>query len=300
MTALRIGTRRSTLAVAQAELVRELLAGVGADAEIVPMSTRGDESPPPTDAPHGMKGLWTDAITEALLAGEIDIAVHSAKDLPAGETEGVVVAGVPVRGDPRDVLVLRETGSLTPGSVVGTSSVRRRAQLLAAFPGIAFVDLHGNVDTRLHRLAQREADAVVLAAAGLHRLGIRPAEARPLELDVMVPAPGQGSLALQCRIDDSVASLAIGSVDDPHSHRAFDAERAVVARLGGGCALPLGAFATALHGRVHLTALVATADGETILRSSAEARFPEDAAEQVTDGLLAQGAALILAAIEDA
>jgi hydroxymethylbilane synthase len=298
---LRIGTRRSALAVAQSEQVRELLAGVGTEAELVPMSTRGDEGVVAAGTPRGMKGLWTDAITDALLAGDIDVAVHSAKDLPAEDPDGLLLAGIPPRADPYDVLIVRDGGRLAPGSVVGTSSVRRRAQLLAAFPpGIVFIDLRGNVDTRLRRLANGDADAAVLAAAGLDRLGLRPPDARTLDLDVMVPAPGQGSLALQCRTDDPAATLALGSIDDPRSHRAFDAERSVVRRLGGGCALPLGAFAISEHARVHLTAVVATLDGETIVRSSAEGRFPDEVAEQVTDGLLSQGAGLILAEIEDA
>jgi hydroxymethylbilane synthase len=297
---LRIGTRRSALAVAQSELVRELLGGVGSEAELVPMSTRGDEGPPPAETPRGMKGLWTDAITDALLAGDIDVAVHSAKDLPADDPEGVLLAAIPPRADPFDVLILREPGKLVPGSVVGTASVRRRAQLFAAYPGIRFVELRGNIDTRLRRLADGDADAAVLAAAGLDRLGLMPLNAQALELDVMVPAPGQGSLALQCRDGDPAASLALGSIDDVRSHRAFDAERSVVKLLGGGCDLPLGAFAISEHARMHLTAIVATIDGETILRSSAEGRFPGEVAELVTEALLAQGAGLILAEIEDA
>jgi hydroxymethylbilane synthase len=159
------------------------------------------------------------------------------------------------------------------------------------------VDLRGNVDTRLRKLEAGEADAAVLAAAGLARLGLSPANAHPLELDVMVPAPGQGSLAVQCRDDDAIALDVLAAIDDPHSHQALDAERSVMWRLGGGCALPLGAFAVAEHGRVHLTAVVATADGATILRASAEARFAEEAAEQVTKGLIAQGAEAILAEV---
>lgn len=298
MTGLRIGTRRSPLALAQAEEVRARLVERGVDAEIVPMATAGDEDVARiAELPAGLKGLWTDAIVEGLIEERIDLAVHSAKDLPAEDEDGLTLGAVPERADPTDVLVLREEGVLPAGAAVGTTSVRRRAQLLAAFPGIAFVDLRGNVDTRLRKLEAGEADAAVLAAAGLARLGLRPANAHPLELDVMVPAPGQGALAVQCRDDDAVALEALAAIDDPHSHQALDAERSVMWRLGGGCALPLGAFAVAEHGRVHLTAVVATADGATILRASAEARFAEEAAEQVTKGLIAQGAEAILAEV---
>lgn len=298
MTGLRIGTRRSPLALAQADEVRTRLADHGVEGELVPLATAGDEDVARiAELPAGLKGLWTDAIVEALIEERIDLAVHSAKDLPAEDEDGLALGAVPERADPSDVLVLREEGVLPDGAAVGTTSVRRRAQLLAAFPGIAFVDLRGNVDTRLRKLEAGEADAAVLAAAGLARLGLRPANAHPLELDVMVPAPGQGALAVQCRDDDAVALEALASIDDPHSHQALDAERSVMWRLGGGCALPLGAFAIAEHGRVHLTAVVATVDGATILRASAEARFAEEAAEQVTKGLIAQGAEAILAEV---
>jgi hydroxymethylbilane synthase len=296
VTGLRIGTRRSALALAQAEEIRARLADRGIDGEIVPMATAGDEDLPRiAEAPGGLKGLWTDAIVEALVEDEIDLAVHSAKDLPAEDEDGLTIGAVPERADPTDVLILREEGVLPAGAAVGTSSVRRRAQLLAASPGIGFVELRGNVDTRLRKLEAGEADAAVLAAAGLARLGLHPPNAHPLDLDVMVPAPGQGALAVQCRDDDATALDAIAGIDDPHSHHALDAERSVMWRLGGGCALPLGAFALAEHGRLHLTAVVATVDGTTILRSSAEARFAEDAAEQVAKALIAQGAEAILA-----
>ncbi|HEY7668549.1 MAG TPA: hydroxymethylbilane synthase [Actinomycetota bacterium] len=298
MTGLRIGTRRSALALAQAEEVRIRLAEHGVDGELVPLATAGDEDLPRiAGTSAGLKGLWTDAIVDALIDERIDLAVHSAKDLPAEDEDALTIGAVPPRADPSDVLVLREEGVLPAGASVGTDSVRRRAQLLAAFPGIAFVGLRGNVDTRLRKLEAGEADAAVLAAAGLARLGLRPPNAHALELDVMVPAPGQGALAVQCRQDDAAALEALARIDDPHSHHALDAERSVMWRLGGGCALPLGAFAVADHGRVHLTAVVATPDGATILRSSAEARFAEEAAEQVTKGLIAQGAEAILAEV---
>ena len=167
MTALRIGTRRSKLALAQAEVVRRSLAVHDVRVEIVPMTTSGDEGATAAAGPQGLKGLWIDTILEALDNGAIDLAVHSAKDLPAEEDDGFVIAAVPLRAEPWDVLITREPGALPPGAAIGTSALRRQAQLLAGFPGVIVRDLRGNVDTRLRKLAEGEVDAAVLAAAGL-------------------------------------------------------------------------------------------------------------------------------------
>src|SRR5207344_2845787 len=175
---LRIGTRRSPLALAQAEEVRVRLAEHGVDSEIVPMSTSGDEGAPSGDAPAGLKGLFVDTILDALERDEIDVAVHSAKDLPAESDDGLVIAAVPLRVDPADVLVLRDA-TLRSGAEIGTSSIRRRAQLLRAFPGVTVSDLRGNVDTRLRKVAEGVVDAAVLALAGLTRLGITPNHSAP-------------------------------------------------------------------------------------------------------------------------
>ncbi|HEX6844470.1 MAG TPA: hydroxymethylbilane synthase, partial [Actinomycetota bacterium] len=201
MRTLRIGTRRSTLAVAQAEQVAALLAASGVEAELAPMSTAGDDGAAAAGSPAGRKGLWTDAIADALRAGEIDLAVHSAKDLPAEDDEDLVIGAVPERADPRDVLLWRDggDGALAPGVVAGTASLRRAAQLRAAEPALEVRDLRGNVETRLRKLADGEVDVAVLAAAGLARLGLTPAHARTLGIDEMLPAPGQGALAVQCR-----------------------------------------------------------------------------------------------------
>jgi len=179
---LRIGTRRSRLALAQAALVRDLLAAIGAEVEIVPMATSGDEGASVDTAPQGLKGLWTDTILDALEAGRLDLAVHSAKDLPAEDDEGFLIGAVPERADPFDVLVMREA-QLPAGAQIGTSSVRRRAQLLAAFPGHTVTDLRGNVDTRLRKLADGDVDGVVLAARLEELL---PVLERPLE-EVLSP-----------------------------------------------------------------------------------------------------------------
>jgi hydroxymethylbilane synthase len=296
VTALRIGTRRSPLAVAQAEEVATRLAAHGVDSELVPMRTSGDEGATHDASPRGLKGLWIDTILDALDAGEIDLAVHSAKDLPAEDDEGFVIGAVPERADHRDVLITR-TERLRPDAVIGTSSLRRRAQLLAAFPGLTVAPLRGNVDTRLRKLADGEVDAAVLAAAGLSRLGIEPEHARPLEAAEMVPAPGQGCLALQCRDDDERALEALGPLDDRVSHLALDAERSLMWRLGGGCALPLGAFASIDGDAVRLISMIATPDGDRVIRVDETAGTPEDVAGLAARALIAAGAEEILAEV---
>jgi hydroxymethylbilane synthase len=295
---LRIGTRRSPLALAQADEVRRRLAGHGVDAELVPMSTSGDEGAPSQDVPAGLKGLFVDAILDALERGEIDIAVHSAKDLPAEDEDGLVIGAVPERADPADVLVLREP-TLPSGAVIGTSSIRRRAQLFRAFPGVTVQDLRGNVDTRLRKVVDGVVDAAVLAAAGLARLGASPDHAAPLGFDVMVPAPGQGALALQAREDDFPTLTALASLDHAPSRTALEAERSLMWRLGGGCALPLGALATVNGSRVEMIAVVVSPDGSRIARAEVVSDSPEGAASAATKALVAEGAEEILEALGD-
>jgi hydroxymethylbilane synthase len=296
VTTLRICTRRSPLAVAQAQEVASRLAAHGVGSELVQMRTSGDEGATPDASPQGLKGLWIDTILDALEAGEIDLAVHSAKDLPAEEDDGFVIGAVPQRADHRDVLITRSE-RLKPTAVIGTSSLRRRAQLLAAFPGLTVAPLRGNVDTRLRKLADGEVDAAVLAAAGLSRLGIEPEHARPLEAAEMVPAPGQGCLALQCRDDDERTLEALGPLDDRVSHLALDAERSLMWRLGGGCSLPMGAFATVDGEAVRLVAMIATPDGDRVIRVDETAGTPEDVAGLAARALIAAGAEEILAEV---
>jgi hydroxymethylbilane synthase len=291
---LRIGTRRSRLALAQAEEVRGLLAGIGVEAELVPMSTAGDRGEAPTGSIAGLKGLWVNDIVRALREGDIDLAVHSAKDMPAEDDEGVVVAAVPERASPLDVLVTRD-GELPEGGRVGTSSLRRQAQVWRWRPDVLLKDLRGNVDTRLQRLEEGEVEAVILAAAGLLRLGIVPTHAAPMSVSEMVPAPGQGCLALQTRADDSRDVVA--RLDHRDSRLALEAERRVTALLGGGCALPLGAYASIEGGRIHLVGVVASPDGGTIVRTAVDAPSASEAAERAADDLRAQGADEILAKV---
>ncbi len=290
---LRIGTRRSRLALAQAEEVAYHLALLGMEAEIVPMVTSGDRGAPASGS-GGVKGLFVAEIVRALQEGQVDLAVHSAKDLPAHDPDGVLVAAVPERGDPFDVLVMRD-GSVGSGAVVGTSSLRRQAQLRRVRPEFQVRQVRGNVDTRLSKLRAGDMDGLVLAAAGMARLGISPPHATPFPLEEMVPAPGQGALAVQARADDRATLEVATRLDHPRSRSAFEAERALVGRLGGDCSLPLGAYAEERDGGVRLMAVVVRPDGSDLVWAQIEAESPEKAAEEAAGTLLAGGAAQILA-----
>jgi hydroxymethylbilane synthase len=283
LTALRLGTRGSALALAQARWVADRL---GEPVEIVEIATAGDLRRGASDGAGGPgdKSRWTGALEQALVAGEIDLAVHSAKDVPGELAEGTAIVAVPPREDARDVLVgAPSLRALPAGARVGTSALRRRAQVLAASPELEVVELRGNVDTRLRKLAAGEVDALVLAAAGLRRLGRDDVVAAPLEGDVFVPAPGQGCLALQARADRR-----FDAVSDPAGFAALAAERAVVARLGASCHTPVGVHA----GAAGLRAFAGLPDGsEWLIDAAAE---PEDLVER----MLAAGVADLLARAE--
>lgn len=245
MTALRLGTRGSTLALVQSELVAERLRRAGHDVEIVPIVTEGDMRP--IDMSPG-EGVFVAAIARALLAGEIDIAVHSAKDVPLEEEPGLAIAAYPERADPRDALVTAPGGgsleSLPRGAIVGTDSPRRAGFLLAARPDLKVIPLHGNVETRLRRLDEGAAHALVLAAAGLDRLGRQARIDERFEPDVLAPAPGQGALAVQVRRADGRLMELVSSIDDADVRLAVEAEREVLRATGGTCRAPVGAHAT--------------------------------------------------------
>lgn len=297
MTTLRIATRRSALALAQAEEIATMLSANAFRSELVPMSTSGDEGAVASGSTSGLKGLWIDRIVEALRAGEVDVAVHSAKDLPAEDDEGIVIAAVPKRADPLDVLIGRNP-KLQPGMVVGTSSLRRRAQLLAGFPGMAVTEIRGNVDTRLRKLSEGAVDGLVLAAAGLARLGLDPPHTRKLRVDEMIPAPGQGCLAVQAREDDRNTRAVLSVLDHAASRRALQTERALTKLLGGGCDVPMGAFAAARDERLRLVAVVATADGAKLVRNGGEGTDPSEVASTVARRLRDAGAESILAELQ--
>jgi hydroxymethylbilane synthase len=281
--ALRIGTRGSPLALAQAREVAELLGG----AELVPIATSGDRGR------GGDKARWVKEIEDALLAGDIDVAVHSAKDVPADLPDALAIAGAPARADARDVLCGQNgLDALPAGARVGTSSLRRAAQLRALREDVEVVSLKGNVDTRLRRLAAGDFDAILLAAAGLERLGLDE-KGSVLDPSVMVPAPGQGVLALETRSDDAEARAAVAEVSDARAVAALAAERAVVRALGATCRTPVGAHAAwTAGGDLELTAFAGLPDGSAWLRDavSGNARTAEELGTWVGERLLAAGA----------
>jgi hydroxymethylbilane synthase len=247
MKHIRIGTRGSRLALIQAEIVSRYLRQRGCDVEIKIISTIGDRlADVPVDAiPE--RGIFVSTIEKALLSGDIDLAVHSLKDLPAGDTPGLVIAATPVRDDPRDVLVGRTAPTiamLPPGAVVGTSSMRRRAELLRLRPDLTIADMRGNVDTRLRKLDDGQFDAICLAAAGLHRLNAQERISQYFDIDEVIPAPGQGALALQTRKNCHEIIKALAEIHDPATYIATQIERQVLTRIGGGCSAPVGIHAT--------------------------------------------------------
>ncbi|MGH7312021.1 MAG: hydroxymethylbilane synthase [Candidatus Rokuibacteriota bacterium] len=301
---IRVGTRGSALALAQADSVAEPLRRLGHDVEIVPMKTEGDRLFGARLADVGGKGLFVREIEQALADGAIDIAVHSLKDLPAEQPAGLELAAFPPREDPRDVLLTRAEGgfeTLPHGAVLGTSSLRRRALALALRPDLTVEAIRGNVDTRLRKLAEGACDALVVAAAGLARLGVRPPHARPLAPEVFVPAVGQGILGVEVRRDDPEIRRLVASLDDASTRACAIAERAYLRRLGASCATPVAGYAVlgpgGAGGRLHMIAVVASEDGRRVLRAEA-AGVPDDAegvGHGLAEALLDQGAASIVA-----
>ncbi|MFN8215766.1 MAG: hydroxymethylbilane synthase [Solirubrobacterales bacterium] len=283
--ALRIATRGSKLALTQAGWVAGLLGG----AELVEASSDGEP---------GDKSRFVRGVERALLAGEAEIGVHSAKDLPGELPAGLEIAAVPAREDPADVWI-GSGGSLEEvpeGARVGTASLRRRAQLLAARPDLRVSELHGNVDTRLRRLAEGELDGIVLAAAGLRRLGRESEIGFALATEAMVPAPGQGALALQVRAGDEANVAAAGTVTDLRAMRELTAERAAVAPLGASCATPIGVHARVEGERLELVAFVGLPDGSEWIRDRlvGAAEEPVAAGYELAERLLGAGARDIL------
>ena len=272
---LKVGTRSSPLALAQTEEALALLRGMHRDVtfESVTIRTHGDEGyREDLGTPLDGKRAFTKRIDDALLDGTIDFAVHSLKDVPTTLPDGLEVAAVPRRGDARDVLVANDgltLATLPHGARIGTSSLRRRAQLLAEWPRLQILELHGNVGTRLRRLESKDFEGIVVAAAGLERLGADDRKPQPIDPGILTPAPGQGALALECRADDADVRRVLESVQDPSARKATDAERALSARLGGGCNVPFGALATMEEGGLRLRAVVASPDGRRIVRAMA-------------------------------
>ena len=302
MTRLVIATRRSRLALWQAEHVKSRLAALGHAVELLPMSTRGDELLQASLAEAGGKGLFIKELENALADGRADLAVHSMKDMPAELPRRFALAAITARDDPRDAFVSeRYSGfdELPAGSVVGTSSLRRQAQVLERFPALQVRPLRGNVDTRLAKLDRGEYAAIVLACAGLNRLGLAARVRRLLSTDESMPAPGQGALGIECLATRPDLQALVAPLGDPASSACVRAERAVNRALGGDCTIPLGAFAEPLGADLRLRALVASPDGRKIARAEGlgDCVDPEALGRQVADELRRQGADRILAAI---
>jgi hydroxymethylbilane synthase len=281
---VRLGTRASALALAQAGTVAAALTAAGRKVDLVEITTHGDISREPLAAIGGT-GVFVSALRDALLADRIDLAVHSFKDLPTAPADGLTVAATPPREDPRDVVVARDRltlAELPPGARVGTGAPRRVAQIRALGLGLDLVPVRGNVDTRLQQVVDGTLDAVVLARAGLARLGRLDEITEVLDPLQMLPAPGQGALAVECRVDDDMVD-AVRVLDDPTTRSAVTAERSLLAALEAGCTAPVGAYAEAAEGEdgleLYLRAVVVSLDGTESIRKSATG--PLTAAERI-------------------
>ena len=298
---VRVGTRRSLLATTQSGHVADMVRGLGLTTELVEITTDGDRSQA-SGAPlagSSSTGVFVSALRDALLAGEVDLAVHSLKDLPTYPCEGVTLVVVPPREDPRDVVVARDgltLGELPVGSRVGTGSPRRAAQLHALGLGLEVVGIRGNVDTRIRTVRDGQLDAVVLARAGLARIDRLTEATEVLDPLQMPPAPGQGALAVECRSDDTELIAALAELDDPRTRAAVDAERAVLATLEGGCSAPIGALAEVVEGEdeeeLWVRAIALSPDGALSVRMSATGS-PADAhgvGARLGEEMLADGA----------
>ncbi len=300
MARLRIGSRGSQLALWQANHVSGLLRARGHEVEIEVIKTTGDKITEVALGQVGTKGMFTKEIEEALAERRVDLAVHSLKDLPTELASTFTLAAVMKRQDPRDVfLSLRfdRFTDLPKGARVGTSSLRRQAQIKSVRPDLNIFPLRGNVDTRLRKLESGEFDAIILAAAGLNRLGRTERVCEVLPVEVMCPAVGQGALGIEARADDSATLKELKFLDDSAARRATAAERALLRALGGGCQVPIGAYAEAVDGPLKLTAIVALPDGSEVLREQQTGSDPEELGARVGRRLLARGADAILRAV---
>ncbi len=295
---LVIASRGSQLALWQARWVQQRLADMGRESRIEIIKTTGDKITDVPLAKVGTKGLFTKEIEEALLDGRADLAVHSLKDLPTELPAGLVLAAVPEREDPRDALVGKKLSELPEGAKVGTSSLRRAAQLRKLRPDLTVESVRGNLDTRLRKLDEGLYDAILLAAAGLKRLGWAGRIAEVLPADVMCSAVGQGALAIETRAE-GLGYEACRALDDPATHRAVDAERGVLRALGGGCQVPIGAHAVVTGGRIELTAVVASPDGAELIRGECQgsAVDAERIGRELGEDLLNRGGKRILESV---
>ena len=300
MARLRVGSRGSQLALWQAHHISALLRERGHEVELEIIKTTGDKITDVALAKVGTKGMFTKEIEEALAEGRIDLAVHSLKDLPTELSADFEIAAVTTRENPRDVFCSSKYKSieeLPRGARVGTSSLRRQAQLKAVRPDLDTHPLRGNVDTRLRKLEGGEFDAIILAAAGLNRLGKTQLVKQVIPAETMCPAAGQGALGIEIRAGDSVTRQQLAFLDDAVARATTICERALLSKLGGGCQVPIGAFAEVRNGCLHLEAIVANPDGSQVLRESRDGTDPVQLGESVGDTLLQRGGDAILEAV---
>jgi hydroxymethylbilane synthase len=297
MARLRIGSRGSQLALWQANHISALLRVQGHDVELEIIKTTGDKILDVALAKVGTKGMFTKEIEEALAEGRVDLAVHSLKDLPTELSPGFEIAAITKRENSQDVFCsvgYAEIAGLPIGARVGTSSLRRQAQLKALRLDLEIHPLRGNVDTRLRKLAEGEYDAVILAAAGLNRLGKTELVKQVIPKDLMCPAAGQGALGIEIRAGDATTRQLLAFLDDANARASTTCERALLNKLGGGCQVPIGAAAEVRNGRLHLDAIVANPDGSKILRESRDGEDPEKLGNDVGETLLRRGGDAIL------
>jgi hydroxymethylbilane synthase len=294
---IRIGTRGSALALWQAEHVKERLAGLGYEATLAVIVTSGDRIQDRRLEAVGGKGAFLKEIEEAMLAGQVDLAVHSLKDVPVRLPDGLHLAATLERADPRDVLLTAANvalAALPAGARVGTTSLRRRAIVRDVRPDLVLEDLRGNVDTRIRKLREGRYDAIVLAMAGLARLGRASEAAEALDPAVFVPAPGQGAIVLECREGDRETAEVAARLHHEPTARAVSAERVFLAALGGGCNVPLGAHAQVEGGRLSLRAFVASEADGGLLRGQAAGDEPAGLARGLADDFVARGALALM------
>jgi hydroxymethylbilane synthase len=301
-----IGSRGSKLALWQAEHIGEQLKALGVETRIEIIKTSGDKIQDVPLAEAGgqalfNKAMFTKELDEALLNGAIDLAVHSMKDVPTGLPEGLTIAAIPEREEPRDALIGSSLADLKDGTRIGTSSLRRQAQLLAYRPQLEIEMLRGNVDTRLRKLTEkqggRQYDAIVLAAAGLRRLGWQDRITELIPVEVMCPAVGQGALAIETREDGGAAYEMAQKLDHADTRTAVTAERAMLEKLGGGCQVPVGGYAYLEKGVIHMRAIVASPDGRRVVRAELTGVDPARTGASIGRNLLEKGAEEILKAL---
>ncbi|MEC5422028.1 hydroxymethylbilane synthase [Virgibacillus sp. C22-A2] len=305
MRKITIGSRKSNLAVTQTDWVIDQLkkAGIKNDFEVKKIVTKGDRILDVTLSKVGGKGLFVKEIEQAMYDKEIDLAVHSMKDMPSTMPEGLVITSIPVREDHRDAFISKNNISLKDlpeGAIVGTSSLRRSAQVLAERPDVTIKWIRGNIETRIRKLNEEDYDAIILAVSGLKRVGLsEELITEYLESDVCVPAVGQGALAIECREDDYELREILAQINDSDTTKTVTAERTFLHLLEGGCQVPIGGYAYLEGDEIVLTALVGTPDGKTILKEVARGLDPETVGREAANALISQGAKEIVDKVKE-